>query len=415
MGTLCESLCNKPDPITNLNGSDKNNATNNNNKEIDKAANTNQNVNGYSNSNNNNIDESPIKIKNKPDKLTSQDFNVCGVLGKGTFGKVLKAEFKDEKNKHKKDKDKFYAMKIVKKSVLKEISSKENAMTEKNILKEAHFPFIVKLQYSFQDTEALYYIIEYVPGGELFKLLQKRGKFHESVAAFYAAEVFMCLKYLHKDLNTIYRDQKPENIQLDEDGHIKLTDFGLSKKGVMRASSFCGTPQYLAPEVLKRQNYNKMVDFWTLGCLIYEMLHGTPPFDIVMRKESDQQILYGMIMKGHYKLGNHISKDAASIIKGFLAVEPDKRLGHDGHYEIEHHPFFKEINWQDLFKKKVVPPIRPEIRQGKTNHKYIYEPTPEINIRMDVSDFSYEPLAMLNKRNFEGGFQESLQNNFKGQ
>ena len=181
----------------------------------------------------------------------------------------------------------------------------------------------------------------------------------------------------------------------------------------MRANSFCGTPQYLAPEILKRSNYNKMVDFWTLGCLIYEMLHGFPPFDCVMRQERDQQILYGMIMKGEFKVGNHISPAAESIIKGFLAVEPEKRLGYNGHYEIEHHPFFKEYNWQDLYKKKSQPPIRPEVRQGRTNHKYIYEPTPDVNIRMDVSNFSYEPVAALKKQNFEG-FQESVQqNNFR--
>lgn len=215
--------------------------------------------------------------------LTYEDFEWKTYIGKGTFGKVALVVKKDSK--------KEYAIKILKK---KDFSKKdiENAMTEQKILMNSHHPFIVKLLYSFQDATNLYYCIEYIPGGELFAILKKFKKFTADQTRFYAAEVLLALEYLHNEIKTIYRDLKPENILVNSDGHIKLTDFGLSKMGELKGNSFCGTPFYLAPEIIVGRGHDQAVDFWTFGCLIYEMLAGYPPF-----RNKNQNVLFGLIKK----------------------------------------------------------------------------------------------------------------------
>lgn len=369
----------------------------------------------------NNSLELSVKDQKEPRILNVSDFLIYGNLGRGAYGKVLKVMYSEEKaNLLNIPPNTFFAMKIVKKTTMRRKGSKSQLMNERNILKDCNFPFIVKLTSTFQDDEAFYFILELVEGGELFKLLQERGKFHEPIVAFYAAEVFMCLKYLHKNLKTLYRDLKPENIQLDKQGHVKLTDFGLSKHGTLISNEFCGTPQYIAPEILREdKHYGKGVDFWSLGILIYELLHGHPPFDIQIRSAKDQERLFEMIRKGQYQLGSHISPDAAKIIKGFLTLDPEKRLGHDGHFEIEHHPFFKEINWQELYNKKSAPPIRPVIIDKDHGITYVYEPTPENSVEIIVKGFTYteiwnqDPNLRFgeNKQMMTAGFQMSLPKN----
>ena len=190
----------------------------------------------------------------------------------------------------KKDSKKVYAMKLLKK---KGFSRKdiENAMTEQRILMKSDNPFIVKLHSSFQDESNLYYCLEYIPGGELFKILKAFKKFTKDQTRLYAAEVILAIEYLHNDIKTIYRDLKPENILVNYDGHIKLTDFGLSKMS-LQGTSFCGTPYYLAPEIILNKGHGKEVDFWTFGCLIFEMLTGYPPF-----RNRNQNILFNLIKK----------------------------------------------------------------------------------------------------------------------
>jgi len=178
-------------------------------------------------------------------------------------------------------------------------------------------PFIVKLRYAFQDETSLYYCIDYVPGGELFTYLKKNKKFTLEQTRFYAAEVLLALEYLHNVLNTIYRDLKPENILVDSNGHIKLTDFGLSKIGVRQSNSFCGTPEYLAPEIIKNSGHTQIVDYWTYGCLIYEMLMGYPPFQAVDKQPNS---LYKAICEGSFKVPLKMDEDAKDLIKKLLAI-----------------------------------------------------------------------------------------------
>ncbi len=186
--------------------------------------------------------------------------------------------------------------------------------------------------------------MEYIPGGELFTHLRKRKKFTEAVAAYYAAEVLLALEYLHNDLKIIYRDLKPENVLLTRDGHIKLTDFGLSKKKEI-CSSYCGTPEYLAPEIIKGDNYNQTIDFWCLGCLIHEMIAGKPPF-----RHKDKKSLYSLIKNEKITFeGKNFSEGAQNLILKLMQKNPKVRLGCNGIEEIKKHRFFADINWDDLY------------------------------------------------------------------
>ena len=219
-------------------------------------------------------------------RISTHDILVHKELGSGAFGKVLLVSFKNPNHLLRRKKEtNEYAMKRIKKKYLSVTCTEENIMNERNILINAKCPYIVNLKYSFQDEYNLYYLLQYIPGGHMYSLMSKRGQFPEHMAKFYAAEVFWAINYLHNDMKTLYRDLKPENILLDAEGHIKLTDFGLSKVGVLKARSFCGSLCYLPPEIIRREQYTHMVDYWTFGCLIYEMLHGVPPFTTESNKK----------------------------------------------------------------------------------------------------------------------------------
>lgn len=199
----------------------------------------------------------------------ASDFEFLKVIGKGSFGKVLLAKHKQE--------ERIYAVKVLAKKMILKRNEKAHIMCERNVLlKNLNHPFLVGLQYSFQSRDKLYFVLHYVNGGELFFHLQKERYFPESRARFYAAEITCALGYLHSE-GIVYRDLKPENILLDADGHIVLTDFGLCKDGLREkdtTNTFCGTPEYLAPEVLKKEAYDRCVDWWCLGAVVYEMIYG---------------------------------------------------------------------------------------------------------------------------------------------
>ncbi|KAI8495889.1 PREDICTED: serine/threonine-protein kinase Sgk3-like isoform X2 [Branchiostoma belcheri] len=300
------------------------------------------------------------------------DFDFLKVIGKGSFGKVLLARHKTDSN--------FYAVKVLQKKVIMKRNEAKHIMAERNVLlKNLKHPFLVGLHYSFQTPDKLYFVLDYVNGGELFFHLQRERYFPEPRARFYAAEIASALGYLHS-LNIIYRDLKPENILLDSQGHVVLTDFGLCKEGIEASattSTFCGTPEYLAPEVLRKQAYDRSVDWWCLGAVLYEMLYGLPPFYSRDTAEMYENILYKPL-----KLRTNISPAARHILEGLLQKEKEDRLGtgDKDFEEVKTHAFFSSLSWQDLLERKIPPPYNPEV-SGQLDLKhfdpeFVREPVP---------------------------------------
>jgi len=282
-------------------------------------------------------------------KIGLQDFDLLHVIGKGSFGKVLQVR--------KKDTGRIYAMKVLNKKNILDNNELEHTKTEKNILQRLAHPFLVNLNYSFQTPDKLYFVMDYVNGGELFYHLQKEHKFTPERVKFYSAEIILGLEYLHNS-GVIYRDLKPENILLTDDGHICMTDFGISKEGLLaedaRTATFCGTPEYLAPEVLEGKGYTKAVDWWSFGTLMYEMLTGLPPF-----YSQDVQQMYFKIMHAKLDIGESLGEDTQSILRGLLERDANKRLGDAA--TIKAHPYFKGLDWEKLLRKEMPPPFIPPV------------------------------------------------------
>jgi len=232
-------------------------------------------------------------------------------------------------------------------------------------------PFIVNLNYAFQTKTKLFLILDFCPGGDLGKIIAHERRFTEDRARLYIAEILLALQDLHKR-DIIYRDLKPDNVVLDNDGHALLTDFGLSKEGVLEvnkgAKSFCGSIAYLAPEMLRRVGHGKSVDWYLLGVLLYEMLVGTPPYFSGNKEE-----LFHNIINGPLKLPRSISTEAKNLMVSLLNRNPTRRLGAgpDGATEIMAHPFFATIDWQAVLLKKTNP-AKPRLRTEHFNHQYPY-------------------------------------------
>jgi len=289
---------------------------------------------------------------NGENTLSIGDFNLLKVIGQGSFGKVLLVSKKEEPNKGK-----VFAMKVLNKSTIIARNEVEHTKSEKSILMKLEFPFLVKLHYSFQTPDKLYFVMDYINGGELFYHLQKEKKFSEERVRFYAAEIVAGLEYLHT-AGVIYRDLKPENLLLTNEGHIVMTDFGLSKEGLHdkddRTGTFCGTPEYLAPEILEGKGYGKAVDWWSFGTLLYEMLTGLPPF-----YSEDVQEMYTKIMSAELIIPETMSQEAGSFLTNLLERNDNNRLQEPA--KIKAHAFFKEIDWDLLLQKKVIPPFIPKV------------------------------------------------------
>lgn len=321
------------------------------------------------------------------DKVSLEDFQLLHVIGKGSFGKVIQVK--------KKDTGKIYAMKVLNKKTIIERNELEHTKAEKSILQKLCHPFLVNLNYSFQTPDKLYFIMDYVNGGELFYHLQKDKKFTEDRVRFYCAEIVLGLEYLH-NTGVLYRDLKPENILLTGDGHICMTDFGISKEGLLsdndRTATFCGTPEYLAPEVLEGNGYGKAVDWWSFGTLMYEMLTGLPPF-----YSQDVQQMYSKIMTAKLNIPKNISEDAKSLLEGLLVRDPEKRLTEPA--VIKAHPFFKGINWEQLLAKELPPPFVPPVRDEN-----------DIS-QVDPHFTSEDPTLSLTN---ESTISEAIQSNFDG-
>jgi serine/threonine protein kinase len=277
---------------------------------------------------------------NSPTSSTSiNDYDLLKMIGSGSYGTVYLARDKRD--------GQVYAIKKMIKSEIIRLKQVEHVLSEKQILSNIRNPFIVKYMESFQDNENLYVVMEYVEGGELFKYLRMAGKFPSRVAKFYAAEVIIALGYLHEN-NIIYRDLKPENIMLDAQAHIKIVDFGFAKRVEDRTWTICGTPDYMAPEIIQSKGHGKAADWWTLGILIYEMLVGYPPFYAQTPMQS-----YQKIVKGEFYFPSFLAIEEIDLIKQLLNGDLTRRLGNmsNGTADIMNHPWFRDVNWE-LFKSK---------------------------------------------------------------
>jgi len=288
------------------------------------------------------------------------DFALVKVLGKGSYGKVMLV-------KGTKD-GKVYAMKMLRKENVIKRNQQEHTKTERSVLEAVSHPFIVTLHYAFQTPTKLYMVMEFCPGGELFYHLSRTGRFSEGRTIFYTSEVTSAIAYLHS-LRIIYRDLKPENLLLDGDGHVKVTDFGLSKEGIednISAKTMCGTPEYLAPEIVERKGHGRGVDWYSIGALTYEMLTGLPPF-----YTRDREKLFQRIKKGELAYPGYITPISKNFLQGLLHRDPEKRLGGgpaDGE-EVKAHPFFKNLDWGKVDQKAYEPPFRPQLG-GAADVKY---------------------------------------------
>ncbi|KAK1791511.1 hypothetical protein P4O66_013512, partial [Electrophorus voltai] len=288
-------------------------------------------------------------------RMSLEDFSFIKVLGKGSFGKVMLAELRGT--------DEVYAVKVLKKDVILQDDDVDCTLTEKRILALARkHPYLTQLFCCFQTKDRLFFVMEYVNGGDLMFQIQRSRKFDEARSRFYAAEVTSALMFLHRN-GVIYRDLKLDNILLDAEGHCKLADFGMCKEGILGSittTTFCGTPDYIAPEILQELEYGPSVDWWALGVLMYEMMAGQPPFEADNEDDLFESILHDDVLYPVW-----LSKEAVSILKAFMTKSPNKRLGcvaaHGLEEAIKVHPFFKEIDWVLLEQRKIKPPFKPRI------------------------------------------------------
>ncbi|KAI1658399.1 hypothetical protein F4813DRAFT_47532 [Daldinia decipiens] len=284
-------------------------------------------------------------------------FNFLAVLGKGNFGKVMLAETKKSRR--------LYAIKVLKKEFIIENDEVESIRSEKRVFlianRERH-PFLTNLHACFQTETRVYFVMEYISGGDLMLHIQ-RGQFGTKRAQFYASEVCLALKYFHEN-GVIYRDLKLDNILLTLDGHIKIADYGLCKEDMWygsTTSTFCGTPEFMAPEILLDKKYGRAVDWWAFGVLIYQMLLQQSPF-----RGEDEDEIYDAILADEPLYPIHMPRESVSILQKLLTRDPDQRLGSGptDAQEVMSQPFFRNIVWDDIYNKRVAPPFMPTIKSA---------------------------------------------------
>jgi len=302
---------------------------------------------------------------------TSKPSNVCGlkelqrlgVLGRGAFGFVTLVMDPNTK--------KTYALKAIKKSILKETGQEELLLREKTVMQRMHHTSLVNLHRTYKDKRRLYLLLDACLGGEIFTLLRKQRYFSEDTSRFFSASVVEAFDYMHSQ-SIVYRDLKPENLVLNRNGYVKVADFGFAKFVMDKTYTLCGTPDYLAPEIVTGQGHGKGVDWWTVGVLIYELCSGVSPF-----YSSDQTEMYRKIVRGRFRTPKYFSDEAKDIIHRLLKNKPTKRLGvtRGGAKSIRRHPWFASFQWQEFRAETLPAPIKPKVQndQDFSNFKQIKE------------------------------------------
>jgi len=283
-------------------------------------------------------------------KADMSQFDVGVTLGTGSFGRVRIATHKETSG--------VWAIKMLKKCEVVRLQQVEHMLSEKAILAVLDHPFIVTLGGTFQDELYLYMVLEFIVGGEFFTHLRKAGRFPNETARFFSCQIVMIFEYLHEQ-DFIYRDLKPENLLLDSLGYIKITDFGFAKRVAHKTYTLCGTPEYIAPEVLLNKGHGKPVDWWTLGILIYEMIVGQPPFC-----DEDPMGIYQKILAGKIYFPKYFDKNAKALVKKLLTADLSKRYGNlkDGSDDILKHKWFSSLDWQKLEKLEIPAPYKPTMK-----------------------------------------------------
>jgi len=322
-----------------------------------------------------------LYLKRTPDTQKLSDYGLVRTLGTGSFGRVLLV-----KEKAGGSAAEFKALKILEKKKVVKLKQIEHTLNEKNILAAIDFPFLINMVGSFKDNSNLYMVLDFAPGGELFSHLRRAGRFPEKRTQFYAGQIVLALEYLHH-LKIIYRDLKPENLLFDNAGYLKITDFGFAKYVEGRTWTLCGTPEYLAPEIILSKGYTKAVDWWAIGVLIFEMAAGYPPF----YAERPLQI-YEKIVAGKVKYPMHFSKELRELLRNLLQGDITRRYGDlvNGVNDVKDDKWFEATNWVALFYRSVVPEFVPSSKgPGDTTHydQYEEQPIPQTATVMYPAEF----------------------------
>ncbi len=353
-------------------------------------------------------EDNPLGIKLKTD-----DFKKLKLIGKGSFGEVYLVQCKTN--------NKYYAMKVLDKQTIKSYNQEEHTKSERDLMAKIECPFIVGIKFAFQDSINLYLLTEFMQGGELFFHLFRERRFKNEKTRFYLTEIILAIDFLHKN-KMMYRDLKPENVLIDSKGHIKITDFGLSKilnKDKQKTYTICGTPQYLAPEILSGAGYDDAVDWWSLGCIMFKMLIGIEPF----RFNKDESLSPDIYEQALF-FPEYVTKEAKDLIKNLLIINPKKRLGSgpDGAEKIKSHPYFSGIDWEKVWNKEYEPPFVPDLK-GDLDLKYFDKGFTEERIdsfgeeepssqNYDYKGFTYVTKSFP-KNNIDDEKSENINNNNK--
>ncbi|KAJ8099323.1 kinase-like domain-containing protein [Lipomyces tetrasporus] len=311
-------------------------------------------------------------------KYSITDFEIKRTLGTGSFGRVHLVRSKYNRL--------YYAIKVLKKAQVVHMKQIEHTNDERRMLKLVDHPFLIRIWGTFQDSHSLFMVMDYIEGGELFSLLRRSQRFPNPVAKFYAAQVTLALEYLHSH-NIIYRDLKPENILLDRKGHIRITDFGFAKEVPDVTYTMCGTPDYIAPEVIARKAYNKSVDWWSLGILVFEMLTGYTPF-----YDQTPMRTYEKVLQCEVRYPNYILPEARDLLSNLVTRDLTRRLGNlaNGSADVKNHPWFGEVDWDRVLSKRIDTPYEPPIRHAGDASLFEHYPEEELNYGIQGhDDFGY--------------------------